>query len=169
MRKHTKASFIKKARAVHGDKYDYYPTKYVNAQTKVIINCPDHGSFEQIPNNHLRGSGCPECVGKLKKTTAQFIKDAKVVHGDRYDYSPTKYVNKATKVIIKERQARDEAKRKEAKRLGIPLIEIPYWERKNGNLYGFLIRELNKIASVERKIELQYTNQLPGIQARLAL
>ena len=36
----------------------------------------------------------------VKKTTEQFIEDAKKVHGDRYDYSLVDYVNSRTKVKI---------------------------------------------------------------------
>ena len=35
-----------------------------------------------------------------KKTTEQFIKDARLVHGDKYDYSLVEYVNNSTKLII---------------------------------------------------------------------
>ena len=35
-----------------------------------------------------------------KKTTAEFIEQAKIVHGDIYDYSKTEYVDSKTKVII---------------------------------------------------------------------
>lgn len=37
--------FIKKARDVHGDKYDYSKVEYVNNKTKVCIVCPEHGEF----------------------------------------------------------------------------------------------------------------------------
>ncbi len=30
-------------------------------KTKVTIICREHGEFEQRPNSHLRGSGCPKC------------------------------------------------------------------------------------------------------------
>ena len=33
--------FIEKARAIHGDKYDYSKVEYVNAKTKVCIICPE--------------------------------------------------------------------------------------------------------------------------------
>ena len=46
---------------VHNDFYDYSKVNYVNAKTKVIINCPKHGDFEQILNNHIKGHGCPKC------------------------------------------------------------------------------------------------------------
>ena len=92
--------FIAKAKAVHGDKYDYSKVNYVNSFTKVTIICPKHGEFEQTPNLHLKSQGCPNCYGNKKMTIEEFIKRAKEVHGDKYDYSKVKYVNALTKVTI---------------------------------------------------------------------
>lgn len=60
-------NFIKKAKLVHSDKYDYYKTNYVNSATKVIIVCKEHGAFEQASYNHLRGQNCPICSPKGRK------------------------------------------------------------------------------------------------------
>jgi hypothetical protein len=35
-----------------------------------------------------------------KKTTEQFIDDAKIIHGDKYDYSKVIYINAMTKITI---------------------------------------------------------------------
>ena len=61
MAKLTTEEFIKKARDVHGNKYDYSKVNYVNNQTPVEIVCPRHGVFQQRPSNHLRGNGCSLC------------------------------------------------------------------------------------------------------------
>lgn len=53
--------FVKRAREVHNNKYDYSKVEYVNSRTKVCISCVQHGDFYQTPNNHLRGQGCPKC------------------------------------------------------------------------------------------------------------
>ena len=99
-RKVTTEEFIKKARKVHGDKYDYSKVDYVNNNTKVTIICPTHGEFEQKPSGHLTGRGCPYCSGKKKLTTEEFIEKARKVHGDKYDYSKVNYVDSNTKVTI---------------------------------------------------------------------
>jgi len=89
--------FIIDAQKIHGNKFDYSQVIYINSQTKVIIICKKHGSFEQKPNNHLQLShGCPKCgVIKVQSQTTksidQFIIDAQKVHGDFYDYSITNY------------------------------------------------------------------------------
>lgn len=56
-----KKNFIEKASALHKGKYDYSLVDYKNAHKKVKIVCPSHGVFEQNPNNHLSGQGCPMC------------------------------------------------------------------------------------------------------------
>lgn len=64
----TLSEFIHKAKAVHGDKYDYSRVEYVNNRTKVTIICPKHGEFLQAPYRHLRGYGCHVC-GKERHIT----------------------------------------------------------------------------------------------------
>lgn len=55
-------TFIRKARKVHKNKYDYSNTVYNKSCDVVEIICPLHGSFYQQPNNHLSGKGCIECA-----------------------------------------------------------------------------------------------------------
>lgn len=61
------AEFIERARSVHGDRFDYSKFVYVTADTSGIIICPKHDEFPQSPNNHLRGSICPDCSLEEKK------------------------------------------------------------------------------------------------------
>lgn len=85
--KWTTKSFIDACNYIHGGRYRYDKTKYVKRDQKVIITCPEHGDFEQTPGNHLYGYGCPVCAGVNKLTPEIFISKAKMVHGDKYDYS----------------------------------------------------------------------------------
>lgn len=101
----TTSEFIEKARQVHGDRYDYARTVYVNNKRKVIINCPEHGDFEQRAMDHTQGKGCTSCgriatASAQKLTPEEFIERARQVNGDRYDYSKSVYVNTSTKVTI---------------------------------------------------------------------
>ena len=54
-------SFEKKARKVHGSKYDYSLVSYDTSHSCVDIICPTHGVFRQTPSNHLGGCGCQRC------------------------------------------------------------------------------------------------------------
>lgn len=65
--KNTTSKFIEKAKKVHGDKYDYSMVEYVNNKTKVRIICPIHDEFEQTPDDHLQGKGCPKCEKQISK------------------------------------------------------------------------------------------------------
>ena len=101
----TTSDFIARARDVHGDRYDYSLVEYKNWRSPVKITCPEHGVFEQIPNNHLKGRGCSHCalLEKQKRfalTNKEFVKHARDVHGDRYDYSLVEYKNARTPVKI---------------------------------------------------------------------
>ena len=107
MKKLTTDEFIKRAKTVHGDKYDYSKVNYINADTKVCIICPEHGEFWQTPYYHVnKKQSCPKCAieknNKLKRCTAEvFIQKAKMVHGNKYDYSKVKYgKNNLEKVCI---------------------------------------------------------------------
>ena len=97
--------FINKATEIHGDKYDYSNAEYKSAKDKIKIICKKHGEFLQTPNGHLDGKGCRECSteinsDKQRKTTIQFIEDAKKIHGDKYDYSNVEYKSTGENVII---------------------------------------------------------------------
>ena len=101
--------FITKSKEIHGNRYDYSKTEYINAKTKVCIICPEHGEFYQRYSDHLNGCGCRECsINKLKEYNSlvakscsnKFIEKAKKVHGDKYDYSKVEYINSSTKICI---------------------------------------------------------------------
>ena len=93
--------FIEKAKTVHGDKYDYSKTEYINSTTKVIVICKVHGEFKQFTNTHLIGRGCKKCFNdSLRFTKDEFAEKAKKVHGDKYNYSNVIYVKSNLKVII---------------------------------------------------------------------
>lgn len=100
MKKLTAEEFINKASKIHNNKYDYSLVNYADSKTKVKIICPEHGIFEQSPNNHTNkhfSQGCPKCS---KMDITKFTKRAKQIHNNNYDYSKTIYINTKTKVII---------------------------------------------------------------------
>jgi hypothetical protein len=99
-KKLTKGLFVERSIKTHGDKYDYSLVNYKNSATKVIINCLTHGPFEQRPNTHLRGHGCPVCSNNNKLTTESFIEKSIKIHGDKYGYDLVDYKNNHTKINI---------------------------------------------------------------------
>lgn len=92
--------YIADAKAVHGDRFTYEKTKFVTTTDKVIVTCPIHGDFRVGAKPHLYGNGCLECSGLRRRTTQEFIAEARKKHGDRYDYSLVEYVNSNVDVTI---------------------------------------------------------------------
>ena len=90
--------FINESIKIHGNKYDYTKTIFINMKTNVIIIL-DNKEYHQTPEKHLMGR-CPEKVRKLK-TTNEFIEDSRKVWGYKYDYSLVDYKGSYTEVIIK--------------------------------------------------------------------
>lgn len=87
----TKEDFIKKAVAIHGNKYDYSNVVYINRGTLVKIICPIHGEFEQLPGNHLAGKGCSKCgkgttpnnENRVKYILQENFPNLEIIHGYR--------------------------------------------------------------------------------------
>lgn len=57
----TTEEFIKKAKEIHGDKYNYSKSEYKGTKIPILIICSIHGEFYQKPNDHLNGKGCKKC------------------------------------------------------------------------------------------------------------
>ena len=100
IRRKTTEQFISEASKIHKNEYDYNKVNYINNSTKIEIICKIHGSYYQQPAMHLSGRKCFKCYGSSKLTTEEFISKAKEIHGDKYDYTKTIYINTNDKVII---------------------------------------------------------------------
>jgi hypothetical protein len=97
--------FISKAKEIHGDRYDYSVSQYIDSQTPIKIICSKHGIFEQPPDQHLSHCGCRNCYldsngNKTRKTLEEFIERANKIHNNLYRYDKFIYVNAQTKGII---------------------------------------------------------------------
>lgn len=100
-----KDSFIKRAKEIHGDKYDYSQANFIKLNLPVKIICPIHGEFYQRAGGHLSGRGCNLCgierrAQKETYTQEEIIKLFKEVHGNKYDYTKVVYKNYHTPVTI---------------------------------------------------------------------
>ena len=92
----SREEFIKRAQLRHGQSYSYKDVNYVNNRTKIKIYCAQHGFFTQMPVKHISGDGCPECGLQLlsiyrTKTTDEFVAEAILVHGYKYNYGEAEY------------------------------------------------------------------------------
>jgi len=96
----SKKQFITESKNIHGNKYGYEKVVYKGTDILVKIYCKKCKRYwYQSPHSHLNGRGCRYCVGK-DKTTETFIKEAKIVHGDIYDYSKTIFNGSRKKLKI---------------------------------------------------------------------
>ena len=90
-----KQLFVEQANTLYKNRfeYDYSEVEYENTHTKVKIICKEHGEFWQSPRKHLSGMGCKGCLQKEnnRKSKEAFIKKARAIHGDTYDYSLVEY------------------------------------------------------------------------------
>lgn len=105
MKKLTTLDFVQKSLLIHDSKYTYKETNYVNNKTKVVITCPDHGNFNQLPGNHLKGAGCPHCHNLLRPTYKRYSTDdftikAAALHSSKYTYDKVVYLKSDVKVTI---------------------------------------------------------------------
>jgi hypothetical protein len=99
--KRTTETFVAEAKEIHGDRYSYLLSNYINANTPVVIICSIHKEFQQRPSKHLSGRGCPKCGGTALLTSEEVIERATKIHGNKYIYDRLIYVNMATDVWIK--------------------------------------------------------------------
>lgn len=92
-------NFIEKSNIVHNNKYIYDKSFYIDSYTMIGIECKEHGYFEQLPNNHMSGQGCPKCAGKSLSDT-ELLKRMNDVHNNKYDYSLVLFTGMLNKVKI---------------------------------------------------------------------
>lgn len=100
-----KEEFIERATKLHNHIYDYSKINYIDIYTKIEILCHKHGSFLQVPYNHLHGSNCIYCGYETNrksttKTLEMFILEANETHNNKYVYSNTKYISANKKIEI---------------------------------------------------------------------
>ena len=93
---------IMQSKKVHGDIYDYSEMNYVNSHIPINIRCKtcDH-TFSQLYSNHIgQKQGCPFCSGRYVDTEI-FIKNAKALHSDDFNYDEVLYEKSNVPVKIK--------------------------------------------------------------------
>jgi hypothetical protein len=149
------SDFVDRANTIHNNKYDYGNSQYTHSQQKIEIICSLHGSFFQVPANHLKGQGCPKCnSSKGEMLIRNFLilnqisfseqwrnntcKDTFTLPFDFYlpDYKGEQhyyFVPTIQKTVERfyQQQKRDDIKRNWAKDNNIALLEISYQDKNN--------------------------------------
>ena len=108
----TTRNWVKSAREIHGMKYRYHKSVYVNAKTKLIVTCRRHGEWSVTPTNHVHNErGCPRCSGRqanvVRRVTkkrvdqAEFLRRAEQAHPEqRYSYAKSVYRRSTDGVVV---------------------------------------------------------------------
>lgn len=105
-KKKSTEEFVSDAVEMFGNTYGYKNVVYNGAKSKVWITCFVHGDWLALPNDHLNGSGCPDCArintgNRTRKTEDQVRAEIKDVHGETYLYRENlEYKNKNTPIEI---------------------------------------------------------------------
>ena len=96
--------FTAKSNKIHNKFYSYDKVNYINAKTKVIITCPAHGDFLQLPYKHISGNSCMECFRDSKslndKSNKFHTNIFNKVHNNFYSYNKFTYTQAKNKIII---------------------------------------------------------------------
>ena len=95
------------AKELYGDKYRYEKESYSRSQSKMTAFCTVHNSnFSVTPSAHLRDRECSKC-GTIKSTSSKMISQQnsiieryKAVHGNKYNYTHSKYKTMRSKTDI---------------------------------------------------------------------
>lgn len=103
-----KEEFVRRSNEIHHNKYDYSLVEFKGTKTKVQIICPEHGPFWQLPKNHLKGQGCPECGKRYaqewqKNNPQSFLKASKDRFNDSYEFPfiDSEYENYHSLITVK--------------------------------------------------------------------
>jgi hypothetical protein len=104
--KKTNNEIIKLIKRIHKKRILLNKFIYNGIKNKAIFICPTHGEFKVTPDSVINNkSGCAKCsiirTGlNRRKDTKDFIKRSKKIHGNKYNYSKSKYVVGKTPIII---------------------------------------------------------------------
>ena len=115
----TNEEFLRRAKEVHGDLYEYLDNideVLNNKYDKIRIRCKRCGRiFKQRVLYHLRGSGCKYCNSKYRDMTnlhlagqkkvipfEEFVRRAREIHGNRYEYFEDSYTDISSKTKIRD-------------------------------------------------------------------
>lgn len=110
--------FIKRSKAIHGDKYDYSVMSYKGWKYPINLICKKHNyeftvkaAYRHIQDHY---QGCQIC--KAEKSQNFFFDKAKTIHGDKYDYSESVFVSskKPIDIICKKHNYKFTLKRAQA-------------------------------------------------------
>lgn len=89
----------------HGSRYDYSKVILNGYMTPVTIICRIHGEFQQSPQQHSAGQGCPKCAPLGRKQNQikpfdEYVDKANRTHANKYSYVESSYTGFSGKVEV---------------------------------------------------------------------
>lgn len=83
---------IEKIKTIHGTHFSFEKFIYNGSHAHSVMICNTTGmEYKTTPHTLLQGHGCKFCNGQFSYDTPTFIKKAKEIHGDKYNYEQTSY------------------------------------------------------------------------------
>jgi hypothetical protein len=99
----TNEKFVEEIHELVKDEYIFLE-KYIKSKTKILCRHNKCGHEWKVkPNQFLRGSRCPNCHQKAKKSNKQFVKEVYEFVGDEYEFLE-KYKGIETKILCKHKK-----------------------------------------------------------------
>lgn len=110
-KKVTTEEYIKSAILVHGYAYGYDRVVIDGNKSKIMVYCKFHKKYFEISaHHHLEGQGCQICSQPKKylpitkvpvdRSFENFVRQARLIHANNYEYYKHTYVNKSTETKI---------------------------------------------------------------------
>ena len=90
-------TFKNRMHELYGDKYTFVWSDYKNKQSMIRFTCKEHGEQRRSVTGLLDGKGCAYCNGKFYPP--DWIKNARAVHGEKYEYDESRPPQRVTDII----------------------------------------------------------------------
>ena len=81
-------TFKNRMHELYGDKYTFVWSDFNNKQSMIRFTCKEHGEQRRSVTGLLDGKGCAYCNGKFYPP--DWIKNARAVHGEKYEYDESR-------------------------------------------------------------------------------
>ena len=90
-------TFKNRMHELYGDKYTFVWSDFNNKQSMIRFTCKEHGEQRRSVTGLLDGKGCAYCNGKFYPP--DWIKNARAVHGEIYEYDESRPPQRVTDII----------------------------------------------------------------------
>ena len=99
--RYTKAEAVERIKEIHGNVFDFSEFRYEGSTKNSKLICLIHGEFETSLTVLLRGTGCNDCSGNIRKyDNEKIIEKFNKKFNYKYDYSKLNYKTTHSKIVI---------------------------------------------------------------------